>query len=326
MNNIPLIELIENNLLNGELPDSFSLPKDDDPNKVKWADGAFDGVSMYHMGRPEITDEHMKIVADAFSNVDDPDMAISKMKELFAEVSPLGSIDHIQRYIMNNTESIDAEKAYQLAVECLLSSDIDTVKLGMMITELFNEPDDRIKHIIRTLGLSDEFTVFTVFNMTNWSDGNQEIFELAKKVHGWGRIHAVERLSPDTQEIKDWLLSEGINNTVLKEYSALEVYEKTDIAELLRTDNISDTQTDNIAKVLDSMLCEGPVMGISALDENDSVEMIGNFIAKAEKCAPSPDICRLLNTISENERFECYTDKCKEILNSDGYKDMIFCQ
>ena len=162
--------------------------------------------------------------------------------------------------------------------------------------------------------------------MTNWSDGNQEIFELAKKVHGWGRIHAVERLSPDTQEIKDWLLSEGINNTVLKEYSALEVYEKTDIAELLRTDNISDTQTDNIAKVLDSMLCEGPVMGISALEENDSVEMIGNFIAKAEKCAPSPDICRLLNTISENERFECYNDKCKEILNSDGYKDMIICQ
>ena len=34
MKNTPLIELIENNILNGELPDSFSLPKDDDPNKV----------------------------------------------------------------------------------------------------------------------------------------------------------------------------------------------------------------------------------------------------------------------------------------------------
>ncbi|MCR5165860.1 MAG: hypothetical protein K6C13_01380 [Oscillospiraceae bacterium] len=59
-NNIPLIELIKNNLLNGELPDSFSLPKDDDPNKVKWADGAFDGVSIFHMGHPEIIADFSK--------------------------------------------------------------------------------------------------------------------------------------------------------------------------------------------------------------------------------------------------------------------------
>ena len=322
-NNIPLIELIKSNLLNGELPDSFSLPKDDDPNTLKWADGAFDGVSIFHMGHPEITDEHMKIVADAFSKFDEPDMVISRMKDFFAEVSPLGGIDDIQRYIMNNTDSIDAEKAYQLAVKCLLSADVDTVKFGMIIIELFNEPEDRIKDIIRTLGLSDEFSIFAVFNMSKWTNGNNEIFELAKKVHGWGRIHAVERLSPDTQEIKDWLLAEGINNSVLSEYSALEVYEKADIEALLRTGNISDTQTDHIAKVLNSMFSEGPVSGISALPENDSAEMIGIFIDKAAGCTPSPDICSLLLTISEDERFKCYADRCTEILNSAVCKELI---
>ena len=48
------------------------------------------------------------------------------------------------------------------------------------------------------------------------------IWKLAKAVHGWGRIHAVNYLADltITPEIKDWMLREGFRNRVLNEYLA----------------------------------------------------------------------------------------------------------
>lgn len=192
----------------------------------------------------------------------------------------------------------------------------------MLIVEIFNEPDDKLKDIIRTLGLSDEFSIFAIFNMLTWGNGNQDIFELAKKVHGWGRIHAVTRLNPDTEEIKEWLLNEGINNDVVPDYSALDVYEKVSISDLLKQD-VSDKQLDKIAKVLNSMFDEGPVRGISALSDEEAKEMLNSFITQAEKLSASLDICELMLTISEDERFSCFADRCGNYLNSDKCRNLI---
>lgn len=133
---------------------------------------------------------------------------------------------------MQHTETLSANAVHSYAVQCLDSGEVDIVKLGLILTELFVEKDENVKDKIRTLGLSDEFTIFCVFNMLNWENGNDEVFRLAQKVHGWGRIHAVERLDPVNSEIKEWLLREGIDNRVMSEYSAPDVYEKADIGVL----------------------------------------------------------------------------------------------
>ena len=311
-----LYDVIKENLIDGELPDTFSLPKDedDDPNKIKWADGARDGVSIYHMRQPDVSDEQIKIVADAFSMLPDNEKAMTRMRDLFAEISPLGGIDAIQRYILNNTQTLDANQVFSLAINCVFGSEVDMVKLGLLIIEIFNEPDENVKEIIRTLGLSDEFTIFAVFNMMTWENSNKEIFELAKRVHGWGRIHAVERLEPENQEIRDWLLAEGINNDVLREYSALVVFEKAGIASLLKSE-VTDIQLNQIANVLHSMFPEGPVKGISALSPDEANELIGDFIKQAEKHKLSSDICGLLQSVANYERFKEYAEKCNAILN-----------
>lgn len=315
MNNKSLLEVIRENLKDGELLDSFSLPKEDDgdTNKVKWADGALDGVMIFHMRRSEISDEQMDIVSDAFSMLDDNEKVMTRMKDFFAKVSPLSGIDAIQSYILRNTQTLDANQVYSLANDCIFSSDVNMVKLGLLIVEIFNEPDDQLKDVIRTLGSSDEFTIFSVFNMMSWENGNQEVFELAKRVHGWGRIHAVERLEPETEEIKEWLLAEGINNTVISDYSALVVYEKVNIAEILKN-SVTDAQLEQISRVLISMFSEGPVGGISVLPENDAIDMIGDYISQAETHLLTGDTRNLLGTISEDKRFEMYAEKCKEIL------------
>ncbi len=321
---ISLLELIRENIKDGELPDTFSLPKesDDDPSKLRWADGALDGCRIYHMAPSEINEEQMKIVADAFAMLGDNEKAMSRMKDFFTQISPIAGIDAIQNYIYEHTDTLDGKSIYLLAADCLYSYDVDLVKLGIMLVEVFDEPDDMVKDIIRTLGLSDEFSIFVIFNMMTWENGNQEIFELAKKVHSWGRIHAVERLEPENQEIKDWLLANGIDNEVLKEYSALEVYNKVGVAELLKTE-INDEKLDQITRVLSSMITEGPVRGISALSENDVNAVLRDYISQLEKHKLTLDICELILTICEYDRFIDFKSVCTNILNSSECKILI---
>jgi hypothetical protein len=47
------------------------------------------------------------------------------------------------------------------------------------------------------------------------------VYEVARRVEGWGRIHAVERLAGSTTpEIRAWLLRGGFRNGVMDEYLA----------------------------------------------------------------------------------------------------------
>ena len=186
---------------------------------------------------------------------------------------------------------------------------------------MFKEPDEKIKGIIRILGLSDEFTIFSVFNMLRWKNGNHEIFELAKRVHGWGRIHAVARLKSETQEIREWILRDGLDNYVLSDYSALDVYKKADINNLLK-EELSDTQLNQIAYVLFSLILEGPTSGISALEDNEAKEMIQIFINQSEKHTPTRDIYKVICTISGEKRFSEFNDKCLRYLNSERCKEL----
>ena len=82
--------------------------------------------------------------------------------------------------------------------------------------------------MIRTVGLSDEFTIFSVFCMRKWSDAENEILKLAKSVRGWGRIHCIDFIEAENAETKEWLFFKGVDNDVVPAYSAWPVYEKSD--------------------------------------------------------------------------------------------------
>lgn len=58
----------------------------------------------------------------------------------------------------------------------------------------------------------------------------------------------------------------------------------------------------------------GTVAGISALDEKEAEQMLGNFIAQAEKHPLNAEVCEVLVTITEDERFQSLAAKCKELL------------
>ena len=71
-------------------------------------------------------------------------------------------------------------------------------------------------------GVYEEFTYYAarILSRSSWEKGNDELFILAQNTRGWGRIHAVDYLRAETQEIRDWLLYYGADNTVIPQYSA----------------------------------------------------------------------------------------------------------
>ena len=64
---------------------------------------------------------------------------------------------------------------------------------------------------IKILALSDEFTLYCLNNnRTFWKMQMMKFFEIAKKVKGWGRVHAIPYLEVTNNEIKEWILEERL--------------------------------------------------------------------------------------------------------------------
>jgi hypothetical protein len=100
------------------------------------------------------------------------------------------------------------------------AADREAVKLGLAMLGTVRGPDDR--ELLTALGVHDEFTLFSVVALANQAeDPELAVWNLAKRVDGWGRIHAVERLAKARrQEVRAWLLREGFRNAVMNEYLA----------------------------------------------------------------------------------------------------------
>ncbi len=78
--------------------------------------------------------------------------------------------------------------------------------------------------LIMTLGLHEEFTLSCALALCKLLGPEQSqtaMWNLARRVHGWGRIHVVRRLATTgCPEIQQWLLRDGYRNSRMDEYLA----------------------------------------------------------------------------------------------------------
>ena len=165
---------------NGKLPDDYKLPRYG--AKPMFADGAQDGTAIYHL-KLEETDENVRLL-EAFklmSNADFPG-AEALLESILQNNYAIKLADDIHTVLLENYEVLDAGNIYRFAVNNLLASkNKELVKADMVILELF-PCDEPVRGAIRILGQCEEFTLFAIFVMRKWDNGNEEIFALAKKV------------------------------------------------------------------------------------------------------------------------------------------------
>ena len=232
-----------------------------------FTDGAQDGTAIYHL-KLEETDENNRLL-EAFklmSNADFPS-AEALLESILQNNYAIKLADDIHTVLLENQEVLDAGNIYRFAVNNLLASkNKELMKADMVILELF-PCDEPVRGAVRILGQCEEFTLFTIFVMRKWDNGNEEIFALAKKVRDWGRIHAIEYLEADTEEKKEWLLYEGLKNIFMPEYSALTVFNKAEAAKVFAMEELSYETYHALAMLIEGLLDEGPVPGISQIED-----------------------------------------------------------
>ncbi len=265
------------------LPENFRLPELPDEKLAKFADGAIDGIYIYHTQHHPISDEAKALLVKAMKAVGkgNREEAQKLFEELGQKARAISIIDELQTYILEHKETVPAEKAFKYAIYAAFNSkDRETVKFALSMLELLQVKDDTMKEMLRVLGLSDEFTIFVIFIMQQWEKANEEIFRLARKTSGWGRIHAVERLIPETPEIRDWLLHEGIDNQILPSYSSLNCWEGSEAENLLFGDQITPKEFAAIGRIIAALLDEGPCPGISELERGD--EIVKAYLVKGK--------------------------------------------
>ena len=320
-----IYDCILEGIKDGKLEEGFSLPELEAENGIRFADGAMDGITYYHMGRSHIDEAGTDLMIKALKHTaaGDYENADTAFAELSGQFRAISIIDDVQGYIIEHTDELPAENVFQTALYLITNSkDRESVKFGLSILELFKVNEESVKEVIRNIGLSDEFTIFAVWNMLKWDNANEEVFNLIRKVRGWGRVHALEKLEPETPEIGEWILLNGLDNDVMASYSALTVWEKADVEKRLQ-EQINQDEFRAIGNLFIALLDEGPVPGISEIENAETY--ILKYLSMTETFAMERDdyqnIEQLENWSSEEEtNIPAVYAKCHEILSSEEAK------
>lgn len=310
MPDYPLLDYIRENLDDGILPEGFQLPcprKDDDGET--FIDGAYDGIMLYHT-HPEPTElgELEEIIKKAARG---SETAAEKTRKYFEETgnTVITLVDNVQNYILTNQELLDAGNMFRYSLKLIgNSNNKECIKLGLCILSLFGDFGDNLIQAILDLSASDEFTLYCMWAVESLDNANDLVFEMAKRADGWGRIETVDQLEPETDEIKEWLLYEGIKNSVYSGYSAITVFKKAGVMELLEKgltkDNISP-----VSAIMVFLILDGPTIGIKAFGEDEG-KIMDLYMTAAENIELSEFDKRCLQLIVSNYDNE---DICSRI-------------
>ncbi len=289
----PIYEYIKDNTKEGCLPEGFEIPW----IKDIWAPGAHDGVALYHMvpiasapdaERDQKILEALKLMASE-NNGDHVNEVFAVFEELDKKDSIVRLYDPITRIIAVHQKEMDLHTLLQFGDFLICNgTSLLAVKLGLSVIAPFNAPF--VEDVATEFGVYDEFTYYAARIL---SDGcrpgsNAKLFELAGNVKGWGRIHAVEWLEPETPEIRDWLLFEGANNTIDPQYSADVCLQKAEAEKRLDCSLTADEYA-AIGKLIRASLVQGPCRGIT-----DGERLLSKYIQKAQGFPADPELIRII--------------------------------
>ncbi len=277
MDKKPIVSSILENLVGGDcLPVGYRLPTEGEiAPEMQFLDGAEDGVRLYHMAAKQVdlipytsviyliksgrTDKALRDLRRAIRN---------DKKQFIRMIDVVGAL---QEWMHKHPNVMQDEKILQFALQLIMtSSERDEIKYALALLSVYGlDEKGQIPKMIRLLALSDEFTFQCVTMMKDWKNGNDEVFEIAKRVRGWGRIHAVHYLEPETDQITQWMLTEGCRNDVHPGYVARDLAVKLPLVQILTDPSLTDEQLKGISVIMDALLDDKPVPGISGVRERD---------------------------------------------------------
>ena len=253
-----------------ELPDEDRRFED---GSLRWVSGGMDGA-FGHLGG-----ENQKIIDE----VAELTKKISTGGKLSDKIALYNIVveDNLMDFIDPTLEKIVELNIYPdpylhswakwLAFE---SPDRGAVKFGIALLGLIRDKNDLDK--LKILGKHEEFTLYVAVAISNTLENAEEhLWELAKYVDGWGRIHLVERLSETNDpNIKHWMITEGYKNTIMYEYLALICAVTGDLKFELLKANPSPEIIQAAGEIIGALISGGPAEDINSYkDAGDVVKL-----------------------------------------------------
>lgn len=330
MDKISAYERIKANIgVDGKLPHTFSLEEKTAPNQIGFMPGAMDGIGIFHadIGKEKQTVEKIVRLLKKYFKTGRAQY-IAHIEAILADSRTISLIDPISQSLHDDHKGIDSKRMVNLSFNLLkISSNVELVKIGIGLLGLFDLGDSDEAEVVATLALYDDFTLYAVVAASNWTNGNRIVFQIAKGVVGWGKIQAVERLLPESDEIREWILRNGCSNSVMDAYLGLTCAVKGDLISALRQESMDNELFDSIGIIIDALLDEGPVDGISKYEH--AQEALTHFMHHAKKHVDSVEhLWRILNVRNWVKDTEAdYTNEilaqCNEIINRSDWKEKI---
>ncbi|MEZ4988667.1 MAG: hypothetical protein R2795_27210, partial [Saprospiraceae bacterium] len=249
--------LDENGNLSEKAHDLPDEQKDDD--KIRFAPGLMDamfGADDSDDSKKRITEltKHLKRIASKGDKISEQEF----YRLITENDGVIGIIDDFLQSIVNDSLPIEPF-LFKYAKDLITKADKrNTVKFGIAILGLCQNKS--VLNDIKILGLHDEFTVYATIAIANLSDNAEnDLWELAKKVDGWGKIQLVDRLSrPDLSEpIKDWLIYEGYKNSIMYEYLAYTCAINGELHKKLETDEINHKLFKSASDIIEALIAIG---------------------------------------------------------------------
>ena len=258
----------------------------------------YDGVGTHH--RPVGGDSAAELADLFLAHLDDP----APLLDFGSGLRAVDVADDLVREL--RWRDFSAEKlhgAARFVVEHATRREV--AKLGIVVLGVCG--DDRDRELLQLIGRLDEFSLFAVVALMNTqSDRQRAVFELARHLSGWGRIHAVERLARCVDpEIRAWLLRGGFRNGVMDEYLAHLAATTGGLYEALLQDEIDDALLDGAAGILSALASGGPAEDMR--DYDDAVPAMHRFaelLESAEGTIGRLDAALVLRQFAHEKCFD----------------------
>lgn len=273
-----IYEKIKRSIKDGRLPDSFIIPAESSSasQALPLTNGADDGIKIFHTGMDFLNSaqqSRLNKIADAVAE-GDLKRASRLLDSYVKKNSAYDSMAALNSYIKKKLNQKTKVYFNDFAVRILLNSDNrQCVRIAIIIAGAVSPMWDDVKDILRTLALCSDFTYYVINVMKTWENGNGEIFDIARHTNGWGKIHAVKALKPETEEIKGWLLTQGVVNNVSPGYSALNCFEKSDMFHVLKADRITADTFQGCSRIMAALMSSNGTPGIYLIDNADDLFM-----------------------------------------------------
>lgn len=298
-----------------------SLPDDEEfwaGNKLRWVAGGLDGALGHHAAPGSMTDEVHELVHLLAKQSRKPSRSVRKL--IYAKLIKMdlgGMMDDILTEIRKHPgmqpNQIFSEGKW-LAEH---AAHRNAVKFGIALLGLFE--NDHVKELLLTLGRHEEFTLYAAVAIQNgMGHSNDVLFELAKQVHGWGKIHIVERLAPSSQEMKDWLLRHGCQNSVMNEYLACICARNGVLHEALASDRVDIELFEGATDTIQALLHGGPAEDID--DYEHAPQVISDYLRLAEAMSSN---AKHLSVMMDIHDFLNQTDEIWENRKSMGWTEQL---